>query len=77
MLPDLCMLDELAVHLKVQGRMRWSPGTATRLGRTRSVIGDRLLHATSCIILPNIVISGHRRCWSWCSVPINGREVAA
>lgn len=77
MLTDLCMLDELAVHLKVQGRMRWSPGTVTRLGRTRSVIGSPLLHATTFIILPDIVIGGHRRCWSWCSVPIIGRETAA
>lgn len=38
MLTDLCMLDELAMRFKVQGRMRWSPGTATRLGRARSVI---------------------------------------
>ena len=29
MLTDLCMLDELAMRLRVQGGMRWSPGTAT------------------------------------------------
>lgn len=40
MLTDLCTLDELAVRLKVQGGMRWSPGTVTQLGRTRSVIGS-------------------------------------
>lgn len=41
------MLDELAMRLKVQGGMRWSPGTATRLGRIQSVIRSLLLHATS------------------------------
>lgn len=45
MLTDL-MLDELAMRLRVQGRMRWSPGTATRLGRARSVIRSLQLHAT-------------------------------
>ena len=36
MLSDLCMLDELAVHLRVQERTYAldNPGTATRLGRT-------------------------------------------
>ena len=34
----VCMLDELALRLTLQGRMRcWNSGTAIRLGRTRSV----------------------------------------
>lgn len=62
---DLCMLDELAMRLRVQGGMRWSPGTATRLGRVQSVI--RSLLAAPCnnvlIILPSIISHGNRRCW--------------
>lgn len=71
MLTDLRMLDELAVRLKVQGGMRWSSGTVTRLGRTRSVIGSlgtrycsmqRLYQLLFIIIviLPSIVIRGNR-----------------
>ena len=62
MLTDLCMLDELAVRLRVQGGMRWSPGTATRLGRTRSVIRSLLAHAvpsssfrvSSCVVIGDV-----------------------
>jgi len=41
------MLDELAMRLNVQARMRWSPETATRVGRTRSVIRSLLLLSLS------------------------------
>lgn len=56
------MLDELAMRLRVQGGMRWSPGTATRLGRIQSVIRSLLLHGpcNMLIILPSIVSRGHR-----------------
>ena len=63
MLTDLCMLDELAVRLRVQGGMRWRPGTATRLGRTRSVIRSLLAPCSALIFLPSIVMRGNRRCW--------------
>lgn len=73
MLTDLCMLDELAMRLKVQGGMRWSPGTATRLGRTGSVIRSLPLHATSSSsfrVSSSVVIDDVGRI----SVPIKGKE---
>ena len=47
MLTDLCMLDELAMRLRVAGRYALELGTATRLGRIRSVIRSLPLHALS------------------------------